>query len=128
QAEDGIRDYKVTGVQTCGLPIWARARGRVDLPRPGEPGGGGRDGAREGKLTRETRAASLSLRYLLPPFRLRPRAQADDEVVVGTLRDLHHEGGFVAEGHDAVVQLLEQRIGLRQLRVDLVCCLVASLH
>src|SRR5256885_2661723 len=26
QAEDGIRDYKVTGVQTCALPIFARAR------------------------------------------------------------------------------------------------------
>src|SRR5688500_20334166 len=25
QAEDGIRDYKVTGVQTCALPISARA-------------------------------------------------------------------------------------------------------
>src|SRR5256885_11727538 len=24
QAEDGIRDYKVTGVQTCALPIWTR--------------------------------------------------------------------------------------------------------
>src|ERR1022692_5207418 len=24
QAEDGIRDYKVTGVQTCALPIWDR--------------------------------------------------------------------------------------------------------
>src|SRR5256885_5735619 len=27
QAEDGIRDYKVTGVQTCALPIFARVRG-----------------------------------------------------------------------------------------------------
>src|SRR5256885_4729071 len=27
QAEDGIRDYKVTGVQTCALPIW-----RIALP------------------------------------------------------------------------------------------------
>src|SRR2546426_3527897 len=27
QAEDGIRDYKVTGVQTCALPISADARG-----------------------------------------------------------------------------------------------------
>src|SRR5256885_10996164 len=27
QAEDGIRDYKVTGVQTCALPIW-RSAGR----------------------------------------------------------------------------------------------------
>src|SRR5688500_19558574 len=25
QAEDGIRDYKVTGVQTCALPICGRA-------------------------------------------------------------------------------------------------------
>ena len=25
QAEDGIRDYKVTGVQTCALPIWQMA-------------------------------------------------------------------------------------------------------
>src|SRR5256885_5397254 len=33
QAEDGIRDYKVTGVQTCALPIYGnstlkQARGR----------------------------------------------------------------------------------------------------
>src|SRR5256885_8526431 len=27
QAEDGIRDYKVTGVQTCALPISARRLG-----------------------------------------------------------------------------------------------------
>src|SRR5205807_7803475 len=25
QAEDGIRDYKVTGVQTCALPIYQRS-------------------------------------------------------------------------------------------------------
>src|SRR5256885_5227006 len=35
QAEDGIRDYKVTGVQTCALPISGARRG-------------GRQGAREG--------------------------------------------------------------------------------
>src|SRR5205807_3440877 len=27
QAEDGIRDYKVTGVQTCALPIYIREHG-----------------------------------------------------------------------------------------------------
>src|SRR3989454_5472030 len=27
QAEDGIRDYKVTGVQTCALPIWKPSHG-----------------------------------------------------------------------------------------------------
>src|SRR5690606_41044229 len=26
QAEDGIRDFHVTGVQTCALPIWPRRR------------------------------------------------------------------------------------------------------
>src|SRR5256885_6776509 len=31
QAEDGIRDYKVTGVQTCALPISHRGRRRLLL-------------------------------------------------------------------------------------------------
>src|SRR5256885_7920513 len=29
QAEDGIRDYKVTGVQTCALPISPRPRAGI---------------------------------------------------------------------------------------------------
>src|SRR5256885_3202087 len=33
QAEDGIRDYKVTGVQTCALPIY---RSWQDRPRNGK--------------------------------------------------------------------------------------------
>src|SRR5256885_3192880 len=34
QAEDGIRDYKVTGVQTCALPISSRRLpGRTDCWR-----------------------------------------------------------------------------------------------
>src|SRR3989454_8499496 len=41
QAEDGIRDYKVTGVQTCALPIWGyhlpRSRNRSSSPPPVEP-------------------------------------------------------------------------------------------
>src|SRR2546426_5651372 len=47
QAEDGIRDYKVTGVQTCALPIYldgtdvtagaAQARGVGELGRPPQP-------------------------------------------------------------------------------------------
>src|SRR5688500_19424477 len=32
QAEDGIRDYKVTGVQTCALPIfWLQTRDKLFL-------------------------------------------------------------------------------------------------
>src|SRR5256886_11340196 len=34
QAEDGIRDLTVTGVQTCALPIWRRARHRAGQLTP----------------------------------------------------------------------------------------------
>src|ERR1022692_3362445 len=34
QAEDGIRDYKVTGVQTCALPIYALVSRRQVQRRP----------------------------------------------------------------------------------------------
>src|SRR5438876_10631383 len=33
QAEDGIRDGRVTGVQTCALPIWDRRAARAARPR-----------------------------------------------------------------------------------------------
>src|SRR2546426_7422298 len=35
QAEDGIRDYKVTGVQTCALPISKCRTRRFGSPRRG---------------------------------------------------------------------------------------------
>src|SRR2546426_6658951 len=35
QAEDGIRDYKVTGVQTCALPISERLPDLVQMRRLG---------------------------------------------------------------------------------------------
>src|SRR5688500_20181088 len=38
QAEDGIRDYKVTGVQTCALPISERLRGDLGVVRELEQG------------------------------------------------------------------------------------------
>src|SRR5256885_5815707 len=41
QAEDGIRDYKVTGVQTCALPIWEQ-----DTPPAGAGGKPPRDDER----------------------------------------------------------------------------------
>src|SRR5256885_7461398 len=53
QAEDGIRDYKVTGVQTCALPILLHARRERPLgPRDRLVGGG------EGVTTDRTRPAS----------------------------------------------------------------------
>src|SRR5256885_8534791 len=54
QAEDGIRDYKVTGVQTCALPIFRRPRpprpARATLPT--EPALAGRPCAPTAALTR----------------------------------------------------------------------------
>src|SRR5690606_40860977 len=46
QAEDGIRDFHVTGVQTCALPIWVRGGGNPDnycsaIPPPNLPYKGG---------------------------------------------------------------------------------------
>src|SRR5690606_40257618 len=34
QAEDGIRDFRVTGVQTCALPILSGGRGRDPVNAP----------------------------------------------------------------------------------------------
>src|SRR6266568_7944487 len=49
QAEDGIRDGTVTGVQTCALPIYGRdiapLPGQDAQRMPGEPGYGGGLGA-----------------------------------------------------------------------------------
>src|SRR2546430_10432612 len=50
QAEDGIRDLTVTGVQTCALPISVRPRERGCRRTPGRPGV--RDGVREGRERR----------------------------------------------------------------------------
>src|SRR5262249_59092613 len=33
QAEDGIRDWSVTGVQTCALPIWLAGRAAELVPQ-----------------------------------------------------------------------------------------------
>src|SRR2546422_11559275 len=55
QAEDGIRDVAVTGVQTCALPICA---GRRPDPRPAPQCAGGvrGAGAARGRVARAPRA------------------------------------------------------------------------
>src|SRR2546427_11944012 len=63
QAEDGIRDLTVTGVQTCALPIWAgepdgyserdqnrRSAGQACGPAPGRPAGCVSDHARPDRV------------------------------------------------------------------------------
>src|SRR6201993_5538713 len=58
QAEDGIRDYKVTGVQTCALPIslWLEAypAGSLAKPAPGWRGGHAR--SEERRVGKERRS------------------------------------------------------------------------
>src|SRR2546426_4678777 len=49
QAEDGIRDYKVTGVQTCALPIWSVRRTRTRRQAPFWRTRGGADDADAGQ-------------------------------------------------------------------------------
>src|SRR5256885_8825335 len=57
QAEDGIRDYKVTGVQTCALPI----SGNVGMLGRGYPGTYRL--ASEAALARQIRRAALDPAY-----------------------------------------------------------------
>src|SRR5207245_7483453 len=61
QAEDGIRDATVTGVQTCALPIF-KIRGSRNLgaPRPDRPSANFTSGAIRRKNT-PTRASSLKI-------------------------------------------------------------------
>src|SRR5690348_6926951 len=58
QAEDGIRDGRVTGVQTCALPIWGVRRARrswgEELPEIAQ------------QLTSEARELFLGVRYEIP--------------------------------------------------------------
>src|SRR5690625_7098186 len=63
QAEDGIRDGHVTGVQTCALPIPAGAGASATIPWPGR--------RRESLLWRSPRVANTD--WQQPPARLRPR-------------------------------------------------------
>src|SRR5256885_3652010 len=74
QAEDGIRDYKVTGVQTCALPICA-----LDRPSSGRVVFEGRDLARLG----DGDLAELRLRsfgFVFQQFNLIPTLTALENV------------------------------------------------
>src|SRR5256885_8598783 len=63
KAEDGIRDYKVTGVQTCALPISLPDRAARAVPGPaGRP-------VRRRALRRQARPAEDGAREHLGPSR-----------------------------------------------------------
>src|SRR5688572_32854363 len=66
QAEDGIRDLTVTGVQTCALPIWPRPARIVRLRPSGALRGADAEGAgrraRAGAARRRRRGGALPAR------------------------------------------------------------------
>src|SRR5229473_4327398 len=76
QAEDGIRDKLVTGVQTCALPISGRCR--PPESRGAEAAGqGGNDGARQAAHPAPTRDRQSSGASALAPVGPCPQAWTD---------------------------------------------------
>src|SRR5690606_41448329 len=80
QAEDGIRDFHVTGVQTCALPIYHR-RGRPDGGQG--PQQGRCAGDRRQRACREQKAAA------------RRRDRHGEDRTLGRLRPARHRGGIL---------------------------------
>src|SRR5256886_10886427 len=95
QAEDGIRDLTVTGVQTCALPIcWIRsataarraALQMLDAVRGGATLQGARDGALANLVERDRRLA-----YELAAGVLRRRGQLDRMLELATANPRLHD-------------------------------------
>src|SRR3989454_7825977 len=100
QAEDGIRDYKVTGVQTCALPISLHVVQRPALGR--HPGRGAACRARlgAGRLPvvlppRGRRHRAAARRLPVRPLRVAPR---DAAVALGRAGGRPRHPGGVADG------------------------------
>src|SRR5690606_40289835 len=74
QAEDGIRDFHVTGVQTCALPIWRRAPRSSSSPPRTTSSTSRRNCCARGASTR----SSLSIS---PPERNAPRSRSEERRV-----------------------------------------------
>src|SRR5256885_9581980 len=81
QAEDGIRDYKVTGVQTCALPISLKkpVRRRSIAIRPRERRGQVEASLRTGSRTRIATTSSSKAN----PKRPKARSSRSEERRVG---------------------------------------------
>src|SRR2546427_11809106 len=88
QAEDGIRDLTVTGVQTCALPISAPSSRWTGASRRGTRDGVDRGGCGEAPRAARPRRASEArlLPLVLPPTARVHRARGVGECRVGALR------------------------------------------
>src|SRR2546427_3259857 len=104
QAEDGIRDLTVTGVQTCALPIYRRrAVGGRDPGRHAEAGGGV-DAHRERRLAR----FGVVLRHLREPEGLAAlgRERQADQPAAVRRHKIDHLGGNLLGCADQVALVL----------------------
>src|SRR2546426_5224110 len=70
QAEDGIRDYKVTGVQTCALPILSRA-----LQRPPESSSWGAAASKPGPSRNSYASKAAAARSMVTVSPARPASR-----------------------------------------------------
>src|ERR1039457_4895974 len=115
QAEDGIRDYKVTGVQTCALPICVGVAGVADnvgavtgsrsAAAENESAGSG-DGARDGQ---RGAGCDLDAGPNKHPAEARPSAQGD--AAFGVKGDGSRVEAEEAEVHSQLVGNQRSRSG-----------------
>src|SRR2546422_6709535 len=105
QAEDGIRDVAVTGVQTCALPIYLAdvAAGELREPQVAIGPGGDVPGKRvlgqQRKLLQRRRKSRCQPHDVVaelfrePDPPVRPRGDERREGLAGTSWELEHEAG-----------------------------------
>src|SRR5256885_17054144 len=102
QAEDGIRDYKVTGVQTCALPIIDADQGlrrHRQHQHAGESSLAVEDGARELDRGLAGNAVRQRIAYIEP---VRASAAMGLEMLAVAEKDAFFRIGQIAEGEPTV--------------------------
>src|SRR5258706_11457669 len=90
QAEDGIRDWSVTGVQTCALPIF-EVPGHPILLKSSPA-------ARPPEICRHIEIL-FNLRFLIWVLQDKPRGAGSNHIVVGALGDGEH-GSVLARSEE----------------------------
>src|SRR2546429_3010400 len=101
QAEDGIRDVAVTGVQTCALPIYSAGlekRHRFSGPALSRTGARGGDGSSDRART------ARGLRGLW-----RPHERTEDDSALGKNRSEEHTSELQSRLHLVCRLLLEKK-------------------
>src|SRR2546427_12507676 len=100
QAEDGIRDLTVTGVQTCALPIWSNPRPPKRRRRRSPSRGGARPAARTWPRSRSLLQPYQVVERRVPVGDIRgpePRQPFQREVLDGERR--HYRAVLEIEPH-----------------------------